>query len=36
MTGRLKMRVTAFRPPHPFGGVFWDILQYPLGLQRMN
>ncbi len=36
MTERLKIAVTGLAATYPFGGVFWDYLQYPLGLQRMN
>jgi hypothetical protein len=36
MTSRLRVAVTGLAATYPFGGVFWDYLQYPLGLQRMN
>jgi hypothetical protein len=36
MTRHLRIAVTGLAATYPFGGVFWDYLQYPLGLQRMS
>jgi hypothetical protein len=36
MTTRLRIAVTGLAATYPFGGVFWDYLQYPLGLQRLG
>ena len=36
MTGQLRIVVTGLAATYPFGGVFWDYLQYPLGLQRLG
>ena len=32
----LRIAVTGLAATFPFGGVFWDYLQYPLGLQRLG
>jgi hypothetical protein len=36
MRTRLRIAVTGLAATYPFGGVFWDYLQYPLGLQRLG
>jgi hypothetical protein len=36
MTTRLRIAVTGLAATYPFGGVFWDYLQYPLGLRRLG
>ena len=33
---RLKIAVTGLAATYPFGGVFWDYLQYVLGFQRLG
>lgn len=33
---RLRIAVTGLAATYPFGGVFWDYLQYPLGLARLG
>jgi hypothetical protein len=33
---RLRIVVTGLAATYPFGGVFWDYLQYPLGLHRLG
>jgi hypothetical protein len=32
----LRIAVTGLAATYPFGGVFWDYLQYPLGLHRLG
>ena len=36
MSGPLRIAVTGLAATYPFGGVFWDYLQYPLGLRRLG
>src|SRR6059058_1497244 len=36
MPDRLRIAVTGLAATYPFGGVFWDYLQYPLGLHRLG
>ena len=36
MAERLRIAVTGLAGTYPFGGVFWDYLQYPLGLLRLG
>jgi hypothetical protein len=36
MTNRLRIAVTGLAATYPFGGVFWDYLQYVLGLHRLG
>ncbi|MGH7265963.1 MAG: glycosyltransferase family 1 protein [Candidatus Rokuibacteriota bacterium] len=36
MTSRLRIAVTGLAATYPFGGVFWDYLQYPLGFRRLG
>jgi hypothetical protein len=36
MRTSLRIAVTGLAGSYPFGGVFWDYLQYPLGLQRLG
>jgi hypothetical protein len=36
MSDRLRIVVTGLAGTYPFGGVFWDYLQYPLGFQRLG
>ena len=36
MAERLRIAVTGLAATYPFGGVFWDYIQYPLGLQRLG
>lgn len=36
MTDRLRIAVTGLAATFPYGGVFWDYLQYPLGLHRLG
>ncbi len=36
MTKRLRIAVSGLAATYPFGGVFWDYLQYPLGLHRLG
>jgi hypothetical protein len=36
MTERLRVVVTGLAATYPYGGVFWDYLQYPLGLHRLG
>jgi hypothetical protein len=36
MTSALRIIVTGLAATYPFGGVFWDYLQYPLGLRRLG
>jgi hypothetical protein len=33
---RLRIAVTGLAVTYPFGGVFWDYMQYPLGLRRLG
>lgn len=33
---KLRIAVTGLAGTYPFGGVFWDYLQYPLGLRRLG
>jgi hypothetical protein len=32
----LRVAVTGLAATYPYGGVFWDYVQYPLGLQRLG
>ena len=36
MTASLRVVVTGLAATYPFGGVFWDYLQYPLGLHQLG
>ncbi len=36
MTTPFRIAVTGLAATYPFGGVFWDYLQYPLGLRRLG
>ncbi len=36
MSSSLRIAVTGLAATYPFGGVFWDYLQYPLGLRRLG
>ena len=36
MVSNLRIAVTGLAATYPFGGVFWDYLQYPLGLHRLG
>ncbi len=36
MSVPLRIAVTGLAATYPFGGVFWDYLQYPLGLRRLG
>jgi hypothetical protein len=36
MTRPLRVVTTGLAVSYPFGGVFWDYLQYPLGLRRLG
>lgn len=36
MTTPLRIAVTGLAATYPYGGVAWDYLQYPLGLQRLG
>lgn len=36
MTSRLRIAITGLVATYPFGGVFWDYLQYLLGLRRLG
>jgi hypothetical protein len=36
MTKPLRIAVTGLAATYPFGGVFWDYIQYPLGLSRLG
>lgn len=36
MATSLRIAVTGLAATYPFGGVFWDYLQYPLGLRRLG
>ena len=36
MPDRLRIVVTGLAATYPFGGVFWDYLQYPLGFHRLG
>jgi hypothetical protein len=36
MPERLRIAVTGLAATYPFGGVFWDYLQYPLGFHRLG
>ena len=36
MTSGLRIAVTGLAATYPLGGVFWDYLQYPLGLHRLG
>ena len=35
-TQRLRIVVTGLAATYPFGGVFWDYMQYVLGLHRLG
>jgi len=36
MTNPLRIAVTGLAATYPLGGVFWDYIQYPLGLRRLG
>lgn len=36
MTGRLRVAVTGLAATYPYGGSFWDYMQYPIGLERLG
>ncbi len=36
MNSPLRIAITGLAATYPFGGVFWDYLQYPLGLRRLG
>ncbi|TCJ20785.1 glycosyltransferase family 1 protein [Rubrobacter taiwanensis] len=36
MAERLRVAVTGLAATYPYGGVFWDYMQYPLGLRRLG
>lgn len=36
MSERLRVAVTGLAATYPYGGVFWDYMQYPLGLRRLG
>ena len=36
MSGRLRIVVTGLAATYPFGGVFWDYVQYVLGFRRLG
>ena len=36
MGERLRIVVTGLAATYPFGGVFWDYLQYALGFARLG
>ncbi len=36
MSERLRIAVTGLAATYPYGGVFWDYMQYPLGLRRLG
>jgi hypothetical protein len=36
VTSGLRIAVTGLAATYPLGGVFWDYLQYPLGLHRLG
>jgi hypothetical protein len=36
MSSALRIAVTGLAATYPYGGVFWDYLQYPLGLRRLG
>jgi hypothetical protein len=36
VSSRVRIAVTGLAATYPFGGVFWDYLQYPLGLRRLG
>ncbi len=36
MAQKLRIAVTGLAATYPFGGVFWDYVQYPLGLARLG
>jgi hypothetical protein len=36
MSSALRIAVTGLAATFPYGGVFWDYLQYPLGLRRLG
>lgn len=36
MSQRLRIAVTGLAATYPLGGVFWDYLQYPLGLHQLG
>jgi hypothetical protein len=36
MSSSLRIAVTGLAATFPYGGVFWDYLQYPLGLRRLG
>jgi hypothetical protein len=36
LSSKLRIAVTGLAATYPFGGVFWDYLQYPLGLSRLG
>ena len=33
---KLRIVTTGLAVTYPFGGVFWDYIQYPLGLHRLG
>ncbi len=35
-TGRLRIVISGLAVTYPFGGVFWDYLQYLLGFARLG
>jgi glycosyltransferase involved in cell wall biosynthesis len=36
MSERLRIAVTGLAATYPYGGVFWDYMQYPIGLQKLG
>src|SRR5881392_650313 len=36
MPDRLRIAVTGLAATYPFGGSFWDYIQYPLGFHRLG
>src|SRR5687767_12252311 len=36
MRERLRIAVSGLAATYPLGGVFWDYMQYPLGLRRLG
>lgn len=36
MSASLRIAVSGLAATYPFGGVFWDYLQYPMGFQRLG
>src|SRR5215204_3882491 len=36
MQSKLRVVVSGLAATFPFGGVFWDYMQYPLGLRRLG